>query len=104
MTAGRLLMASLGLPFLVGLLVVVAVLGALCGFAASAAMRRSKRHTRRMFLLGALCGFLAGATAVGRHSVIAGTRAVLRRAGTQSLTRLGLASPPPRRRRLPIGR
>ncbi|VEG43946.1 Uncharacterised protein [Mycolicibacterium flavescens] len=97
-------MGSLGLPFWVALLVVVAALGTLCGFAASTAMRRSKRHTRRIFLLGALCGFLAGATVFGRHHVFAGTRAVLRRAWTQSLTRLCLPSPPPRRRRLPTGR
>ncbi|MGV0605067.1 hypothetical protein [Mycolicibacterium sp. XJ1904] len=97
-------MGSLGLPFWVGLLVVVAILGAVCGFAASTAMRRNKRYTRRIFLMGALCGFLVGATVVGRHSVIAGTRAVLRRTGTQSLTRLGLPAPPPRRRRLSIER
>ncbi|KUI45471.1 hypothetical protein AU198_17880 [Mycobacterium sp. GA-1199] len=92
------------MPYWVGLLVVVAILSAMGGFVASTAMRRNKRHTRRIFVLGAFCGFLAGATVVGRHSAAARTRVVLRRGGIQSLARLGLASRPPRRRRLSIGR
>ncbi|KUH69063.1 hypothetical protein [Mycolicibacterium novocastrense] len=91
-------------PYWVGLLVVVAILSAMGGFVASTAMRRNKRHTRRIFALGAFCGFLAGATVAGRHSAAARTRAVLRRSGIRSLTRLALASRPARRRWLSTGR
>nr|WP_090339201.1 hypothetical protein [Mycolicibacterium malmesburyense]CRL67368.1 hypothetical protein CPGR_00403 [Mycolicibacterium malmesburyense] len=88
-------MGSLGLPAWVGLLIAVAITGVLCGFAASIVVRRNKRHTRLIFVVGAVCGFLAGATVVGRH----GAAVALRRAGSQWLTALGLASRPSRRRR-----
>ncbi|MGE2720270.1 hypothetical protein [Mycolicibacterium celeriflavum] len=88
-------MGSLGPPAWLGLLIAVAIAGALCGFATSTVMRRTKRHTKLVFVVGAVCGFLAGATAVGRR----GTVVALRRAGNQRLTALGLPSRPPRRRR-----
>lgn len=55
-------MGSLGPPLSTALLLAVAIIAALCGFTASAVMRRKKRHTPNVFLLGALCGFVAGVT------------------------------------------
>ena len=76
-------MGSLGSPAWVGLLIAVAIMGAMCGFAASTAMRRNKRHTRRIFVIGAFCGFLVGATHARRHVAVAALRAGLRRAKTR---------------------
>lgn len=76
-------MGSLGPPAWLGLLIAVAIMGALCGFVASSAMRRNKRHTRRIFVFGAFCGFLAGATHARRHLAAAAVRTGLRRARRQ---------------------
>lgn len=76
-------MVSLGPPAWLGLLIAVAIVGAVCGFVASSAMRRNKRHTRRIFFLGAFCGFLAGATHARRPVAAAAVRTVLKRAKRQ---------------------
>lgn len=73
-------MGSLGPPAWIGLLIAVAIIGAVCGFVASTVMRRNKRHTRRIFVIGACCGFLAGATHARRHVAAAALRAGLKRA------------------------
>ncbi len=76
-------MGSLGSPDWIGLLFAVAIVGAVCGFVASTAMRRNKRHTRRIFVLGAFCGFLAGASHARRHVAAAALRAGRKRAKTR---------------------
>lgn len=76
-------MGSLGPPAWIGLLIAVAIMSALCGFVASSAMRRNKRHTRRIFVIGAFCGFLAGATHARRHVAAAVLRTSLKRAKRQ---------------------
>lgn len=78
---GRLPMGLLATPHSVVLLAVVAIIAAACGFAASTAMRRTKRHTRRVFVLGVLCGFMASAVS---SKWLGGRNAVLR-AGAYSL-------------------
>lgn len=74
-----------------GPLLAVAVVAALCGFTASAVVRRKKRRTRNVFLLGALCGFLAGVTL--RRRVTAGNalKAALRRTELRRMTQATLA-------------
>jgi hypothetical protein len=53
-------MGSLGPTHLFSLLVAVAIIGAICGFVASAVTRRNKRRARRFFLLGFFCGLITG--------------------------------------------
>nr|WP_090281482.1 hypothetical protein [Mycolicibacterium komanii]CRL77920.1 hypothetical protein CPGR_04961 [Mycolicibacterium komanii] len=76
-------MGSLGPPAWISLLIAVAIMGALCGFVTSSAMRRNRRHTRRIFVIGAFCGFLAGATHARRHVAAAALRAGLKHAKTR---------------------
>jgi hypothetical protein len=54
-------MGSLGPTHLISLLLAVAIIGAICGFVASAVSRRNKRRARRFFLLGFFCGLMTGA-------------------------------------------
>lgn len=73
-------MGSFGPPQL-AVLVAVAAMAAMCGFAAATAMRRTKRQTRHVFLFGALCGFVAGAVSAKWR----GGRRTLLRVGSHSL-------------------
>jgi uncharacterized membrane protein YeaQ/YmgE (transglycosylase-associated protein family) len=60
-------MGSLGPTQLISLLLAVAIIGAICGFLASAVTRRKKRRARRLFLLGFFCGLMTGAIARERR-------------------------------------
>jgi uncharacterized membrane protein YeaQ/YmgE (transglycosylase-associated protein family) len=53
-------MGSLGPTHLISLLLAVAIIGATCGFIASAVARRNKRRARGFFVLGFFCGLIAG--------------------------------------------
>jgi hypothetical protein len=55
-------MGSLGPTQSISLLLAVAIIGATCGFIASAVAVRNKRRVRGFFLLGFFCGFMASAT------------------------------------------
>ena len=60
----------MGLPgaaLLMSLLLVVAVVAALCGFLAATAVHQRNRRTRRVFLVGIFCGLLAGQIVRGRR-------------------------------------
>jgi uncharacterized membrane protein YeaQ/YmgE (transglycosylase-associated protein family) len=52
-------MGSVGPTHLISLLLAVAINAAICGFIASAVLRRKRRRARGLFLLGFLCGFIA---------------------------------------------
>ena len=52
-------MGSVGPTHLISLLLAVAIIAAICGFIASAVVRRNNRRARGFFLLGFLCGFIA---------------------------------------------
>jgi hypothetical protein len=60
-------MGSLGPTHLIALLLAVATIAAIGGFAASAVARRNKRRARGPFLLGFVCGLMAGAILRGRR-------------------------------------
>jgi hypothetical protein len=60
-------MGSLGPIHLISLLLTVAIVGATCGFIASAVVRRNTRRARGCFLLGFFCGLMTGAILRGRR-------------------------------------
>lgn len=68
---------SLGPMYMIALLLAVAIIGAISGFIASAAVLRKRRRARRYFVLGLLCGLTTGAMlrrrrrAIGRLVTIA---------------------------------
>lgn len=84
-------MGSFGPPHSTALLLAVAIVAALCGFTASAAVRRNKRRTRNVFLLGALCGFVAGVTLRRRVRIGNLLKAALRGPGGRCMTQATLA-------------
>ena len=97
-------MGSLEPTHLIALLVVVAIIAAICGFIASAVARRNKRRARGFFHLGFFCGLMAGAILRGRRR---GTGHFAARALTfaASHVQLGMWPPPWRRgmsQRLPL--
>ena len=75
-------MGSLGPAAALWLLVVVAMVAAACGFAASIVTRRNHRRTRRIFMLGFLCGYAANPLVRrrrrGSHHIAARALAVVR--------------------------
>ncbi len=60
-------MGSIGPTHLISLLIALAIIAAICGFLATAVVRRNKRRTRGFFLLGFFCGLMAGAILHGRR-------------------------------------
>ena len=60
-------MWSLGPTHLISLLLAVAIIAAIGGFAASVATRQNKRRARGLFLLGYFCGLTTGAILRGRR-------------------------------------
>jgi hypothetical protein len=55
---------------LIWLLIAVATISALCGYAGSALAQRTARHTRRQFVLGFLCGSMASAVLRARRRAL----------------------------------
>src|ERR1700739_5050856 len=60
-------MGSLEPTHLISLLLAIAIIAAMCGFIASAVVRRNKRRARWFYLLGFFCGWMAGGILRGRH-------------------------------------
>jgi hypothetical protein len=60
-------MWSLGPTQLISLFLAVAIVAAMCGYTASAVVRRNKRRARGFFLLGFCCGWMAGPMLRGRR-------------------------------------
>jgi uncharacterized membrane protein YeaQ/YmgE (transglycosylase-associated protein family) len=71
-------MGSLGPTHLISLLLAVAIIAAICGFIASAVVRRNKRRARGFFLLGFFCGLVSGAILRGRRRGLNALGAVAR--------------------------
>ena len=71
-------MGSLEPTHLIFVLFAVAIIGAICGFIASAVARRNKRRARGFFLLGFFCGLMAGAIQRGRRRGLNALGAVAR--------------------------
>jgi uncharacterized membrane protein YeaQ/YmgE (transglycosylase-associated protein family) len=60
-------MGSLGPTHMIALFVAVAVVAAICGYVASAVVRRNKRRARGFFFVGFVCGWMAGPILRGRR-------------------------------------
>ena len=82
-------MGSLGPTYLIALLLAVATVASICGFLASAAVRKKKRRRRAAFLLGCVCGFLAGEVVRRRRR---GLATVVARCADLILGRRGIPS------------
>jgi uncharacterized membrane protein YeaQ/YmgE (transglycosylase-associated protein family) len=79
-------MGSVGPTHLISLLLAVAIIAAICGFIASAVVRRNKRRARGFFLLGFLCGFIASPILRRRRRGLNVLGAVARCADVRPLT------------------
>jgi hypothetical protein len=60
------------------MLVATAVVAAVCGFIASAAILRNKRRARGYFILGVVTGLTAAAVTRGRYRRLSALRAFVR--------------------------
>ena len=79
-------MGSVGPTHLISLLLAVAIIAAICGFIASAVVRRNNRRARGFFLLGFLCGFIASPILRRRRRGLNVLGAVTRCADVRPLT------------------